>query len=316
MATRNIAFGYSDVGTVNATIKRASDGYFWNPTSNVWQLASVVCPMTHDSDLDQYYLEEAPTERCYWTAYDSAATPVAISYGEYGGGFPDVSVGSVSAYTVQEVITRIRTEISDPDDGNPRFTDAQLMNVLDRCVGWLTDQCYKKKTTVGVGKATYTGDGTTEWGLPATFFGLLYFADPTIYKGGQLKQATKLDYDQGDLAASLSRTSYYALLGSNVYFMRDLATGGTINLYFYPKIAKLTTSTTVPFDGLFMDLMVEWGKTITLATDEFSIDRFQSGMFSLFMNTAKAYMVTRGAGPMRARVKIRNMRNIKGGSLR
>jgi hypothetical protein len=309
---RNIAFGYENVGAVTVIIKRASDGYFWG--GSVWQAAAPVpaLDMTFDADLDQYYSEEAPSERCYYTAFDSVG---AISYGEYGGGFPDVSVGSASAYTMQEVVDRLRTEISDPDDGNPRFTDVQLLNILDRCIGWLTDQCYKKKTTVGVGTAVYTGDGTTEWGLPATFFGLLYLADPTIYKGGQLKQATKLDYDQGGLAASSIRTRYYCLMGTNLYFIRDLATGGTINLYFYPKIAKTTVSTTVPFDGLFIDLMVEWGKTIALATDEFSIDRFQSGMLSIFMGTAKAYMVTRSAGPMRARVRSREFRNVRRGKM-
>ena len=86
-------------------------------------------------------------------------------------------------------------------------------------------------------------------------------------------------------------------------------------MYFYPKLAKLTVSDAIPFDGLFMDLMVEWGKTITLAADEFSIDRFQSGMFSLFMDAAKAYMVTRSAGPMRARVRQRELRNVRRGKL-
>lgn len=313
MATRNIAFGYPDVGTVTFIAKRASDGYFWNDALKVWQATTYSNTMTFDSDLKQYYSEAAPTERCYWTSYDDIPEP--LDFGEYGGGFPDVTVGSASVYTVQEVIDRLRTEISDPDDGNPRFSNAQLLNVLDRCVGWLTDQCYKKKTTVGVGKAVYTGDGTTEWGLPATFFGLLYFANPTLHYGGQLKQATKLDYDQGDLAASLSQTDYYALLGTKLYFMTDLATGSVINLYFYPKLAKLTVIDALPFDGLFMDLMVEWGKTITLATDEFSIDRFQSGMFSLFMESAKAYMSTRSAGPMRARVRQREFRNVRRGKL-
>jgi len=313
MATRNISFGYTNVGAVTIVIKRASDGYFWDGSAWIATAPAPALAMTFDSDLDQYYTTTTPTERCYYSAFDSNDNP--LSAGEYRGGYPDITTGSVSVYTAQEVINRIRTEISDPDDGNSRYSDAQILNVLDRAVGWLTDQCYKKKTTLGLGKAVYTGDGTTEWSLPASFYGPLYWVDPTLSYGGQLEQATKQEYDRGDLAAALDRTQYYCLVGSNLYFMTDLATGSVINLYFYPKIAKLDTTTTVPFDGVFMDMMVEWGKTITLATDEFSIDKFQAGMFQMFMNNAKGYMVMRSAGPMKARVKQSCFRTVRRGKM-
>lgn len=316
MATRNIAFGYDD-GTLNVDIilRRASDGYYWAGTTFTAAAPSPALTMTYDSVLGQYYTETSPSERCFWTAKDHD-TGDLLAYGEYGGGYPVVSVASVSSYTIQEVIDRIRTEISDPDDdGNPRFSDAQLLNILDRCVGWLTAESFKRRTTIGLGEANYAGDGTEEWSLPSNFYALLYLVDPTAKTGAVLKQIPYSDYLRGDLALDVVGVEYFAIKGSNIYFVDHIPTGLTVKMLFYPKIGKLTVSTTVPFDGFFMDLMVEWGKTITLTTDEFSVDNFQSMMLRMFMESAQGHMSMKWAGPMRAMARQRDTRRAKRGKI-
>jgi hypothetical protein len=258
--------------------------------------------MTFDSDLDQYYIEEQPTERCYYTAYDSVS---AIAYGEYGGGFPtSVDPGSTSAYTVAELLTRIRTEIRDPD--GTLYSDAELLNILDECNEWIMNQCHLKQATLGLRSANYVGDGTTEWGLPSDFLGLHAFDNPALlgYEN-HLKEVSKAVYDSGILALSVAGTRYYARHGNLLYFVNDIAVGTTINLSYYHRLTKLQASDAVPYDGVFMTLFVRWGVAQALAGDEFSIG-FESEMLGQFMELAKSHLV-RSMSPRS--IKVGNLGN-------
>jgi len=289
MASRAIAFGYPVAGlAVNILIQRVSDGWFWNGTG--YQAAEPVpaLSMLYDGSMRMYYSDELPTAQSNWTAIQ-VSTNQPIYFGDYGGGFPEtVTPPSATTYTMAEVINRIRVDIRDPNQN--LYTNEQLLILLDSCNDWLTQQCFNKQSTLGLKKATYTGDGTLEWGMPSDFFGLAYFANPSLFQDlGELEEVPKSAYDSGELARRSTGTRYYARVGNQVYFVHDIANGTEINCYYYPRNVKLEISDLVPFDGVFLSLFHRWGTTQALTSDEFSAG-FEKEMMSLFMNLAASHI--------------------------
>lgn len=298
MGIRTIAFGYPDVGAATIIIRRARDDYYW--TGSIFQVdaPSPALDLSYDAILEQYYIDTTPTERSYWTSFDS--TPSALNYGEYGGGFPSsVDPGSASTYTMAEIIARIRVQIKDASEN--LYTDPQLLLILDECNEWLMNQCHLKQATLGVKQSVYTGDGTKEWPYPGDFLGLHYFSNPNLTQDlNLLREIAKAAYDSGQMASRHSGTRFYSKIGNLLYFINDLGTGDTINCYYYPKTVKLDATTTVPYDGKFMSLMVKWGAIQALASDEYSVT-FEAEMFGMFMDIAKNYL-RREIVPTRVRV--------------
>ena len=302
MATRTISFGFSDIGAATIVIKRASDDYYWDGSAWSASAPSSALNMTYDSVLQQYYSETAPTSRAFWTAFDSSG--VAFAYNEYGGGFPEVAdAGSASAYTAAEVLSRARVFLRDTDSN--LWTDADLLAILDECNEWLINQCLDKKANIGDKKVVYTGDGTAQWGLPSDFLGLRNIVYPSTTYGGELLPRTKADYDVGVLALNTSYPTYYIIDQTNkLYFIPDLATGTAVNMYYYGRPTKLTTSTSVPYDGLFMNLMVNWIETRALKSDEFSAT-FETAMLEQFMRKARNHIAVKSKYSRKGRVRKR-----------
>lgn len=264
---RTIAFGYSDVGAVTIVLRRVSDGYYWNGSAFVASAPSPALSMTYDTVLDQYYTETSPTARSHWSAFDSDG--VGIAYGEFGGALPDITTPpSTSPYTMQEVVDRIRTKIHDTEEYN--WTDAQLLDILTGCAEWLMNQFMIHKANIGVKRATYTGDGTTEWNLPSDFLMhrkiVRYGADGT---SRDLWPKSKAEYDKANIANDVDGVYYYVIDGPYVYFIDDLPTSEVVYMHYYYRLDTLELSDAVPFDGLFMPLMVQWGVVEALETDEF-----------------------------------------------
>lgn len=310
MSARVIYFGYPVGGlVVELVIQRTSDQKFWGPSG--WQtgVPSPALLMSYDATMRQYYSEELPTSQCTWTAIQQN-TNQPIYFGEYGGGFPEVTTPpSATTYTMQELIDRVRVEIRDPS-GN-LYTDAELLLMMDSCAEWIMNQCLMKKATLGVKPAQYVGDGTTEWGLPADFLGLHTISNPNLMSDeGMLVHTSKASYDAGMMGRGIVGTRYYARVGSNIYFINDLADGDVVNMIYYYRLTKLTSSDLAPFDGHFMALMHHWVVTKALTADEFSAG-FEKEMLSMFMNIAQSHM--RSSGPKR-RVSSANVRDFRGKS--
>ena len=288
---RTIQFGYHDLGlTIDLIIKRASDGKYWDGVGWVDTAPSPPLGMSVDTELQQYYSDEAPTARAVWSAIDQGSG-YAVSYGEYGGGFPAVTAPpSASQYTVQEAINRIRTEIRDPD-GN-LFTDTDILNMLDRCHEWIVEQLMRTQTTLGLKRADYLGDGTIDWGLPADFYGFDKVVNPALSGEGKL---TAVDYSffyTQDLPRVIE-TEYFALEHNTIRFWSTIGTGETMYAFYYYKPIKLSVSDPMPLDGIFMNLMVEWAVVRCLNADEFDVS-LENRFLSVFMIQATDYMQMRG----------------------
>lgn len=288
---RTIQFGYHDLGlSIDLIIKRASDGKYWDGVGWVDTAPSPPLGMSVDTELQQYYSEEAPTARAVWSAIDQASG-YAVSYGEYGGGFPEVTAPpSASQYTVQEVVNRIRTEIRD-NDAN-LFEDSDILNMLDRCHEWLIDQLMRTQTTLGLKRADYLGDGTVDWGLPADFYGIDKIVNPALSGEGKLTGVDYAFFYTQDLP-QLIDTSYFALEHNTIRFWPTVGTGETMYLFYYYKPTKLSVALPVPLDGVFMNLMVEWAVVRCLNADEFDV-ALENRFLTLFMQLATDYMHQRG----------------------
>ena len=69
--------------TVNLTIKRATDEYYWT-TGGAWQSGTASVAMSENAGLSTgntsiYTSDTAPDERCFWVAIDSNGTVVGYS---------------------------------------------------------------------------------------------------------------------------------------------------------------------------------------------------------------------------------------------
>lgn len=266
---RPITFGYPDAGAVTIVIKRASDGKYWAGSAWATTAPSPALSMTRDADIDQYYTNTLPTARCMWTAYDSGGT--ALASGEYSGGFPEVSTpASASMYTIQEVIDRIRRRIHDTNAYN--YTNSELLSLLTDCVEWIMQKCAAAKANLGTKRASYVGDGTTEWALPMDFLTHRAFVlARTDGTDRELSPTDRMEYDRGGLALAVSGPWYYIIDGFKLYFIDDLTASDTVYLYYYHRIDALELTDAVPFDGVFLDLMVMWGAAKALQFDEYDI---------------------------------------------
>ncbi len=290
MAATTIFFAYDDVGTVTIVIKRLSDGKFWKNATNSWVTdAPTPLQMVYDSDLDQYTTTASPTARVRWTAFDDGDS--SIMGGEAGGDIPQVTIPpSASTYTMAEVVSRIRVDVWDPD--SDRYTDAQILAVIDKCNSWLHDLAFKTKSAMGSLLAIYTGDGVTkEWGNPSDWRGWKNFVNPDTVLGGDLHFIPKTVYDRGVLALEAgSRIVAYTMLSNKIYFVSDpLPDGQVLNGYYYPRSAKLAILDAVPFDGVFLDFMVQWGTVNFMATDEYT-PGIEKDLLVEMMQDVKSFM--------------------------
>ena len=285
MAARAIAFGYPVAGlTVEIIIQRIADGFYW--TGSDWAAVppAPALSMTYDAVMRQYYTEEQPTAKATWTAFEMPANE-PIYFDNYGGGFPEIATPpSAAAFLMSEVVNRIRTQIRDTAEDN--FEDAELLSYMDMCHEWLMEQCIQQRAAIGYKTAIYTGDGTTQWGWPADYKATRSFVGPNQR---ELVQSTPEEYDRGQLAQYSSEVGYYARDAGYLLFMPDLPSPMTTKLRYYYRPAKLTIDEGVPFDGVFMNLMTQWGTVSALSADEFALD-LEGTFFSMFMDLAQQYI--------------------------
>lgn len=319
---RSIIFGgkQADWGTLSIKIKKLNDpAYWWDSTLNsgaggfTTSEPSPHLEMSYDSDLEQYYIESIPTQAVIASIFDSSDVLVATEV--WGGALPEVvDPGSASSYTMAEVLSRIRAAIRDPGGDNPLYSNAHLLNILDGCNDWILDQVSKKGCDLGAKRATYDGDGsTTEWDLPTDFYAAFNAPIwPNATHGGPLRKVTKAEYDKGELENMVVYPSYYCMFGGKIYFIPDpLSASQDIYLYYWGRNTKLESTSTVPWDGVFISLMVEWGKSVALRGDEFDAT-FEERMMQIFLRSAQSYLGNRSFRQTMMRVSSRDFNKVYG----
>lgn len=157
--------------------------------------------------------------------------------------------------TVQNIIDAVRIELS--DSTTQEWTDAKLLSLVKRSVTRTNE--ILGKLGLEDGKAAVhtfsTADGTATYALPTDY--LYHFS---LWRRDSRFQLPQVTNDEWETLDSPSECVYWRLNGAYIEISGTPASVISMAFYYWPKIdvSAYTTSTTMPWGGIFDDSIVEY----------------------------------------------------------
>ena len=150
MATKIFSIVATPSLTVNLTIKRAADNYYW--TGTAWQSDAATVAMTENADIatgySEYYSTTSPTAVCFWWAIDSSST--LWERGEYDPTQTTSATSSTIAPDKDDLKEFL--QIPSADEGD----DTYLTNCVNRAGDFVERYCQRRFAS---SSRTYIVDG-------------------------------------------------------------------------------------------------------------------------------------------------------------
>lgn len=201
---------------------------------------------------------------------------------------------------VSEAINEIRIELDDLL--STRWTDATLITLIKKAVRRLAGILYAND--IGVGKKTYTFstvNGTQAYALPTDFM-----ADVGVFRQDTLAPILRVaDFQWEILPTTTGESLYYIVrtqsLGSPAADVAAILLKGTpasaisMKLVYWPRLDSLTftTSTQLPYNGMFDDMLLEYVTMrcknideMTITTDAQLLQEMESRIVSAYGSVA------------------------------
>lgn len=186
--------------TVNLTIQRASDDYYW--TGSAWQAGSATVAMTEEAtargDYYEYYSTTEPTAYCFWFAIDSSDN--LLDRGDYDPARGASATSSDIAPTTADVKLFLGIPTADTTDDD--FID----DCASRAGSFIEEYCGRRFNS---SSRTYVVDGSgheklylPDW--PITVITSIYGPCPHSPRhfGGSVQASELLDSDYYQIASS------------------------------------------------------------------------------------------------------------------
>lgn len=195
--------------------------------------------------------------------------------------------------TAQSVIDSARYDLE--DFGQQKWTDTQLLNLLNRMVGVLDSALISLDSdfTKTSGSVTLLSGNNTV-AVPTTTTDTIF----QVWYGTVLLLKEPLEvvmhrYQINNSSSSTARPSFWAHNNNNIYFNIEADTNYALTVYYHQRSAALLVGSSMPYSDRFNEILRESIVSAAHKAKDDNISRVDNAYYNLFKQNAVRYVISR-----------------------